>query len=231
VSDPIRLVLCDIEGTTTSISFVHDVLFPYARARLVAWVEARASEERVRAALEEARATLAAEGATGESPLQVLLRWSFEDRKHPALKRLQGWIWAEGYAAGALESHLYDDVVPELKRWRAAGLALGVYSSGSVEAQRQLFAHTPAGDLTPLFAHHFDTGVGPKREAASYTEIARRTALAPGAILFLSDIEAELDAAREAGLRTTQLVRLGTTPGTRHPQARDFHDVEIEAAT
>jgi enolase-phosphatase E1 len=240
VGEPIRLILCDIEGTTTSLSFVHDVLFPFSRERLRAWVGARAGEPRVQEALLEAKRRvhdeeqLRTRGAPSrETPAEVpdgeavetLLRWIDEDRKEPALKRLQGWIWEEGYRDGTLRSHVYDDVPPALARWRAAGVALGVYSSGSVEAQRLLFAHAPAGDLTPLFAHWFDTAVGAKREPASYAEIARRTGVAPAATLFLSDVEAELDAARAAGMRTTQLVRPGTAAGTRHETARDFTEV------
>jgi enolase-phosphatase E1 len=235
------LILCDIEGTTTSIAFVHETLFPYARMRLREFVETHREEARVRRVLDEVRETISADVARevrSASPLghadvsddeavDALLRWIDSDRKHAALKRLQGWIWACGYAAGELVSHVYDDVPPALARWKAAGKTLGIYSSGSVEAQRQLFSRTPAGDLSSLFSFHFDTSVGAKREVASYAEITSRTGVPAGETLFLSDVKAELDAARTAGMRTTQLVRAGTT-ACNHLTAHDFTEVQID---
>lgn len=214
----IRAVLTDIEGTVTRISFVHDVLFPYARARLPAYLQAHAADPDLAAVFAEIAAL-----APGRKPLEALLGWMAEDAKVTPLKTLQGLIWAEGYAAGALHSELYADVPPALRRWHAAGLRLAVYSSGSVAAQKLLFAHTPEGDVTPLFTAYFDTRTGAKREPAAYTAIAAALALPAAAILFLSDISQELDAAAQAGMAVCQLVRPQdhTIPGT-HPVAADF---------
>lgn len=216
----IAAVVADIEGTTTAIAFVHRVLFPFADARLDAFLDRHAADPEVAAALAEA----AADPDAGGDVRAALHRWIVMDRKFGPLKTLQGLIWAEGYRAGALHSHLYDDVAPALAAWRAAGLHLAVYSSGSVAAQKLLFGHTAHGDLTPLFGAFFDTATGAKREAASYARIAAALGLPPGKILFLSDVEAELDAAAAAGLATCQLVRPedGTKASERHPVAADF---------
>ena len=211
---PLAAVLLDIEGTTTPIRFVHDTLFPYARAGL-AGLLARAQEPDVAAALAE---------VPGPDQLATLQGWMDADAKATPLKALQGILWRDGYASGDLHGELYPDVPPCLRRWAAAGLRLCVYSSGSVEAQRLLFGHSAAGDLTPLFTGFFDTRVGAKREAASYATIVQGLFLPAGEVLFLSDIEAELDAAAAAGLRTCQLVRTadGTVASDRHPTAPDF---------
>jgi len=217
-------VVTDIEGTTTRISFVHDVLFAYARARLPAFLEAHATREAVRAALAEV-AVLAPEMA----PLAALQAWMDADAKVTPLKTLQGLIWSEGYRRGDLRSEVYDDVVPALRRWHAAGVRLYVYSSGSEAAQRLLFGHLPQGDVTALFSGFFDTRVGPKRDFASYAAIASAAGLAAADMLFLSDIGAELDAAAAAGWRTCQVVRAadGTRPAAGHAQAADFDVVGV----
>lgn len=204
-------IITDIEGTTTPIAFVHRVLFPYARARMEAFVASH------HAALAE----------VPEPKLATLLGWMDRDEKITALKTIQGILWDEGYKSGELTAEVYDDVAPALRRWARAGLRLFVYSSGSVPAQKLLFGHTPAGDLTPLFQAYFDTRVGPKREAASYESIAKAIGLPGSEILFLSDVEAELDAAAQAGFCACQLVRAqdGTQAGTRHATAADFTEV------
>mgnify|MGYP002721179644 FL=1 len=149
------------------------------------------------------------------------------DEKITALKNIQGEIWAQGYAKGELTGEIYEDVPPALRRWMRAGLRLYVYSSGSVPAQKLLFRHTPEGDLTPLFQSYFDTTIGPKRESDSYRAIARAIGGAPEEALFLSDVEAELDAAAAAGLATCQLVRPQdeTKPSAKHKTAVDFNNV------
>jgi len=185
----VRAVLTDIEGTTSSIAFVTDTLFPYARARLAAWI----------AAHPEAAPIL--RDVPGD-PVEKLTRWIDEDRKETALKTLQGLIWAEGYADGTLEGHVYPDAAEALRRWHADGLGLYVYSSGSVAAQKLIFGHSNAGDLTPLFSGYFDTTTGPKKEAESYRRIAAEAGLPVQDILFLSDSVPEIEAARAAGLRT-----------------------------
>lgn len=195
--DGVQAVVTDIEGTTSSIAFVHDVLFPYARARLDAYAAAHAAEV----------APILAE--VGHEPLATLHRWMDEDRKATPLKTLQGLIWREGYLAGELKGHVYPDAVLGLRGWRAQGLTLAVYSSGSEEAQKLLFGHSVAGDLSPLFSAWFDTRIGAKAEPASYAGIAAALGLAPAAILFLSDMSAEIAAARQAGLQAVRLVREG----------------------
>jgi enolase-phosphatase E1 len=211
-------VLTDIEGTTTPISFVHDVLFPYARARMAAFCAAHGHDPVM---LDVERL------AAGADVLETLLGWMARDEKIGVLKTIQGMIWAEGYRNGEITGALYDDVPPALQRWTKTGLRLYVYSSGSVAAQKDLFGHSAAGDLTPLFQGFFDTGVGPKREAASYELICRGANISAGEFLFLSDVEAELDAAAAAGLRACQLVRAadGTVASTRHEVAADFREV------
>jgi enolase-phosphatase E1 len=222
VTRPVEAILIDIEGTVTPISAVRDVLFPYARARLEAFVAAHADDPAVAEALDQAR-DLEPEA----DPVASLIRWSDLDEKVTPLKTIQGLIWREGYAAGDLVAQFYPDAPESLSFWKREGLPLYVYSSGSEEAQRGIFGHSQAGDLTGLFGGFFDTRIGPKREAASYAAIGREIGLPAGLILFLSDVEAELDAAAAAGLRTCQVVREedGTVPSTRHPTAATLHEV------
>jgi enolase-phosphatase E1 len=221
-----RAVLTDIEGTTTSIAFVHEVLFPYARRNLADFVRAHATDPAVRRLLDDLAAE-AGEALDDEAAIARLLEWSDADRKVTPLKALQGLIWEAGYAEGAYRGHVYPDAAARLKAWREAGVALYVYSSGSVHAQELLFAHTDFGDLRDLFDGHFDTRVGPKREAESYRAVAKAIGLPPEDVLFLSDLEAELDAAKEAGMATCQLVRPGTEPGEHHPRAADFDGIAL----
>lgn len=219
---PPACVLTDIEGTTTAIAFVKDTLFPFAAAEFDAFLDAHEHDPEVAAILAEVRAI-----AREQDPRSVLRLWMAEDAKVTPLKALQGLMWRAGYLDGRLKGHLWPDVAPCLKAWARAGLRLAVYSSGSVEAQRLLFGHSEAGDLTGLFTGFFDTKVGGKREAASYATIAAGLHLPPGEILFLSDVAEELDAAAAAGLQCCQLVRPedGTPPSARHRQAADFPEV------
>jgi enolase-phosphatase E1 len=220
-----RAIVTDIEGTTSAISFVKDVLFPYADEHLDAYVREHRNEAVVAGALRDAAAAAGEPNADDERILAHLHRWIAEDRKVTPLKTLQGLIWHEGYTKAGLLGHVYPDVPPALQAWHAAGFALYVYSSGSIMAQKVLFAHTFAGDLTPLFAGYFDTTIGAKREASSYVAIAAETGFLPGEILFLSDVDAELDAARAAGWQTARLLRPDDTPSgatTAHPGYADF---------
>lgn len=196
---PVKAVLTDIEGTTSSIAFVTDILFPYARSRIAEYVAAHPAESA--AILEQVRAE-----EPGD-PIATLIRWIDEDRKATPLKTLQGLIWAEGYADGTLKGHIYSDAADALRRWHAQGIALYVYSSGSIAAQKLIFGHSEAGDLTPLFSGYFDTNSGPKREAASYRHIAQEIGLPPGEILFLSDNAQEISAARDAGMQVLHIDR------------------------
>jgi enolase-phosphatase E1 len=226
-------IVTDIEGTTSAISFVRDVLFPYADARLDAYVGAHRDEPVVAHAMNEAAVEAGEVGAGDARILAILHGWIAEDRKATPLKTLQGLIWHEGYERAELLGHVYPDVPPVLRAWDAAGIELYVYSSGSIVSQKVLFAHTFAGDLTPLFSGYFDTTTGPKREAASYAEIAADTGFHPAEMLFLSDTEAELDAARAAGFLTARLLRPDDTPAgaaTVHPAYVDFAALSEDVA-
>ncbi|MFN2310000.1 MAG: acireductone synthase [Gammaproteobacteria bacterium] len=223
----VRAVVTDIEGTTSALAFVKDVLFPYARARLADYVAAHAQVPAVRALLDEAN--VAAGGGLDDAGIVAqLLRWIDEDRKLTPLKSLQGLIWEAGYRDGDFQGHVYADAAAQLRAWQARGLRLYVYSSGSVYAQRLLFGHSEAGDLTPLFSGYYDTSIGAKREPAAYRAIAADIGLPAQEILFLSDIVEELDAARAAGMQTLHLVREGDLdPQARHRQVCDFNAITL----
>ncbi len=205
----IRAILTDIEGTTSAVSFVFDVLFPYARQHLADFVRQQAGQPEVAAQLAAVRAESAEPEADLERLIAILLDWMAADRKATPLKALQGMVWQQGYASGALRGHVYPDAVAALRQWHADGLQLYVYSSGSVQAQKLIFGCSEAGDLTPLFSGYFDTTVGPKRAAESYVRISQALGLPAGQILFLSDVVEELDAARAAGMATCGLAREG----------------------
>jgi enolase-phosphatase E1 len=215
------LILTDIEGTTSSISFVKDVLFPYARRALPAFVRARGKTPEVRRWLDAVAAETGAQG--DDAIVETLQGWIDADRKHTALKALQGMIWGDGYADADFTAHIYPDAAAQLRAWHAAGIPLAVYSSGSVPAQKLFFGHTDAGDLTGLFGAWFDTEVGHKRDADSYREIARRLDRAPRSIVFLSDVVEELDAAREAGMGTVLIDRSEDYPAPREGEAANGH--------
>ena len=205
----IKAILTDIEGTTSAVSFVFDVLFPYAARHLPDFVRQHATEPAVAAQLDATRAEAGEPGADAERVIDILLGWIAEDRKATPLKALQGMVWEQGYRAGQLKGHVYPDAVEALKRWQEEGYRLYVYSSGSIQAQKLIFGCSDAGDLSPLFSGYFDTTSGPKREAASYGRIAQAIGLPAADILFLSDVVQELDAAREAGMATCGLAREG----------------------
>ena len=222
-----RIVLTDIEGTTSAIDFVHRVLFPYSRERLPEFIRAHAAHPEVRAALDAVRAESGAADDAGA--IAVLLSWLDADRKATPLKTLQGLIWQTGYERGDFTAHLYVDAYDRLRDWHAAGVPLYVYSSGSIAAQKLFFGYSVFGDLLPWFRGHFDTTSGGKREAESYRRIAAAIGTAASDILFLSDVEAELDAAKEAGLATVQLIRADTLPEShgRHATAATFRDIAV----
>jgi len=218
----VSAVVTDIEGTTGSIAFVKDVLFPYAETRMKTFVAAH--PDVTAPMLAEARVLLQAARLEDAAVADAMLAWSRADRKIGPLKALQGKIWAEGYRSGELKGHVYPDALVALHGWHARGLPLYVYSSGSVEAQKLLFGHTEFGDLTPLFSGYFDTGVGGKLEAASYTAIAREIATPSERLLFLSDNPGEIAAARAAGWQALQVDREGSTPGA----VAGFDQIELE---
>jgi enolase-phosphatase E1 len=213
-------VLLDIEGTTTSIEFVHQKLFPYARARVQDFLSQHAAEPDVRADVRLLAAEYAAEPPAADLPswktgdllgsATAYVYWLMDrDRKSTGLKSLQGKIWDEGYRRGELRGRgeVYADVRPALERWHGQGKDIAIFSSGSVQAQQNLFANTTAGDLTSYLSGYFDTTTGSKREPASYRRIATELGRAPREVLFVSDITAELDAARGAGMQTVLCVR------------------------
>jgi len=224
----IRAILLDIEGTTTPIEFVHQVLFPYARARVHDYLE---QEDIALLAAE-----YSAEPRSADLPAwnpEAYVYWLMDrDRKSTALKALQGRIWEAGYRVGDLKGkgEVYPDVRPALERWHAAGTTIAIFSSGSVLAQRNLFANTTAGDLSPFLSGYFDTTTGPKRDARSYRQIAATLRLEPRDMLFISDVAVELDAAREAGMRTTLCVREPEPPipnpePPEHPRIHSFAEL------
>jgi enolase-phosphatase E1 len=225
----VRAVVTDIEGTTSSLAFVQDVLFPYARAHLPRFVETRRHDPEVARWLDAAAREAGIEDPRSRRVVDTLLRWIDEDRKATPLKALQGMIWKAGYAGGDYRAHVYPEVPRKLNVWKAQGLKLCVYSSGSVPAQQLFFAHTEAGDLAPLFDGWFDTGIGGKRERGSYLRIAEAIGLPPTAIVFLSDVAAELDAARGAGMQTIQLCRPPErcSDSATHPCVGDFDAIAL----
>jgi len=218
-----KAIVVDIEGTTSSLAFVHDVLFPYSRARLADYASAHPAE--VAPILDQVRTETGEPELDTQGCVAQLLEWHDADKKIGPLKALQGMIWAEGFADGVLKGHVYDDAVAGLRRWHADGIALYIYSSGSVGAQKLIFGNTEAGDLTPLFAGYFDTAVGAKRQASAYAAIARQIGLPPGEILFLSDVESELEAAGEAGMQAMLLARDGFPETSAFPVTDSFDTI------
>jgi enolase-phosphatase E1 len=222
-----KLYLFDIEGTTTDVQFVHKVLFPYSRSRMNEFLLGHLEHPEVREAVAAVKETVLGEEElhiTNYEVVNVLEKWIDQDRKHGALKVIQGHIWESGYARGDFQGHVYPDVKECFERIRSAGAKIGIYSSGSEHAQKLLLSNSSAGDLTPFINHYFDTRVGGKREAESYRKIALATGLPAGEIHFFSDIAEELEAAKAAGMQVTQLLR----PGTRHstfPGIADFSAV------
>jgi len=210
------VILLDIEGTTSSISFVHDVLFPFARKEAQSYLaghwQAPQVQETGKLLLEEAGM-----GAVEPSPatcLAAIHSLMDRDAKVTGLKRIQGWIWKSGYESGVLKAHVYPDLVPALKRWRSRGCPIFIYSSGSIEAQKLFFGHTIEGNLLEFFQGHFDTTIGPKVESSSYLAIAQAVGIPPENILFFSDAPREVEAAKQAGLQVRLVKRPGNPPAT-----------------
>ena len=223
---PIKAILTDIEGTTSAVSFVFDVLFPFAARHLPEFVLNHADQPEVAEQVAAVRAESGESGASLERVVEILLGWIAEDRKATPLKALQGMVWEQGYRAGQLKGHVYPDAVEALRRWKEEGYDLYVYSSGSIQAQKLIFGCSEAGDLSPLFSGYFDTTSGPKREAASYQRIGAAVGLPGEQILFLSDVVQELDAAREAGLQTIGLAREGGELGD-HETVASFAVIDL----
>lgn len=221
-----RAIVTDIEGTTTSVAFVYDVLFPYASEHLHDYVMTHRDNPDVAAQLNAVRDEVAQPELDIEAVITQLLDWIRQDRKITPLKALQGMIWKEGFETGGFTGHVYEDAYRNLQAWQAQGMRLFVYSSGSVEAQKLLFGHSDYGDMTTLFSDYFDTRIGGKREASSYRRIVDCIGLAAEQVLFLSDIQEELDAADSASLQTAWLIRDGAIPPhPAHPVHRSFDSI------
>lgn len=242
MASTIRGILLDIEGTTSSVSFVYDVMFPFVRRELSRYLETNWAAPELSAACDQIAcdaghesftAWCQASGAGDEQSQRSLVvaevtRLMDGDVKATGLKHLQGLIWESGFRSGELQAHVYEDVPPALRRWKEAGIDTRIYSSGSIQAQKLFFGHTVAGDLLPLLAGHYDTTTGPKKDAGSYRKIAHEFDLPAQAMLFLSDVVAELDAARTAGLQTALALRPGNAPALSdhgHREIRSFDEV------
>jgi enolase-phosphatase E1 len=229
----IKAILLDVEGTTTPIDFVHQLLFPYAKARLGDYLAANFAQ--IKGLLEQLKAEHAGDSEYGQdldpaSPASMVeyLNYLIDvDRKSTPLKSLQGMIWQAGYESGELTSQVFADVPPAFERWTNEGKRIAIYSSGSVLAQKLLFRHTDRGDLTPFISAHFDTNIGPKRASLSYGRISTELKTPPGEILFISDVVEELDAAQRSGLQTLLSLRPGNQPIGRptHRTITNFDEV------
>lgn len=224
----IRAIVTDIEGTTSDIRFVHEVLFPYARTHLAEFIQRQQQQPALVEALNRVREEIAQPQADVQTLIAALFGFMDEDKKSTGLKALQGMVWRDGYLSGQFTGHLYADVLPALQAWRAQGIALYVYSSGSVAAQKLLFGYSDEGDITELFSGYFDTHVGAKRDVASYQNIARQIDLPAEQLLFLSDIHQELDAAAAAGWQTIQLIRGEADSTSQHRQVASFDLITAE---
>lgn len=215
-------ILLDVEGTTSSIGFVYDILFPYAARNMTGFLERRGSEPAVRAACD-----LIVKDGSKLAVLAEAERLMHADAKQTGLKALQGLIWEEGYASGELQSHVFPDVRPALEAWTKRGIDVRIYSSGSIAAQKAFFGKTEAGDLLPFFRGHYDTTTGGKREAASYVKIAADMKRPAGEILFISDVEAELFAAKAAGMQAVLADRPGNNTAEFEPRITSFAEIQL----
>ncbi len=240
----IRAIVLDIEGTVTPVEFVYEVLFPYARAHVKEFLRQHQGDEEVRADIWRLREQHAGDSWQGLDPpawqessresavgsVAAYTLWLMDrDRKSTPLKSLQGRIWQAGYRSGELRSEVFPDVPPAFGRWRQERKVICIFSSGSVLAQKLLFANTTAGDLTPYVREYFDTTVGAKTDAESYRHIALALAFEASEIVFVSDSIAELDAARLAGMRTALCVRSerGEKATGTHPVITTFDQLSL----
>ncbi len=231
----LRAILLDIEGTTTPISFVHQVLFPYARLHLSTYLQQHSDLPEVLADLARLREEHSADVTAGQQPPPLVERYLYwlidRDRKSPALKSLQGKIWQQGYNDGSLRAPIFEDVRPAMEHWHDTGISVNFFSSGSVLAQKLLFANSEAGDLTKFISSYFDTKVGKKTEAESYRQISATLSVAANEIHFISDVTTELDAAQNAGMKTSLCVRPGNVAqelSFRHKTIQSFNEIGDE---
>ena len=227
----VRHVIVDIEGTTSASAFVYDVLFPYARERFAPWIDVHANETETAAVIASVGAEIGVGDPSHDQVVEALTEWTDADRKVTPLKTLQGLIWEQGFANGDLTSHFFPDAITALSDWHDAGLPISVYSSGSVLAQRNWYAHSPAGDLTPWMSDYYDTAnAGPKRESSSYRAIAEAIDADPGSLLFCSDVVAELVAASQAGWQVVRVRRAGephAVEDSAYPEVNEMTDIHL----
>ncbi|MBP7371116.1 MAG: acireductone synthase [Arenimonas sp.] len=230
----IKAIVTDIEGTTSSIRFVREVLFPYARAALPKFIEDHHSNADVNVWLKKIAEEIQVSANDLDSIIASLIHWIDQDVKHTGLKALQGMIWANGYQNGTYTAPVYADAYRQLQHWHQLAIPVYVYSSGSVPAQQLFFKYSQYGDITNLFTDYFDTEIGGKRDSSSYNAIAQRLHVSAEHILFLSDIVEELDAAREAGWQTLFIDRLEDYPIPRdgipsngHERISSFDSIKI----
>lgn len=224
----IKALLTDIEGTITRISFVKEVLFPYATEQLPTFVRANQQQAVVAEQIDAVKVLIDQPNANIDTVINTLLEWISADKKITPLKQLQGLIWQTGYENGDFTGHIYPDAYQFLQAQQQAGQQLYVYSSGSVKAQHLIFQHSDFGDIRPLFTNYFDTKVGAKQEASAYKNIIAKLPFAANEVLFLSDVAAELDAAKAAGLKTLHLIRDGQANSTEHNYINDFSQFTAE---
>jgi enolase-phosphatase E1 len=229
-------VVVDIEGTTSSTMFVYEHLYPYSRERFADWIARRDDDPVVARVVAQVGELIGVPDPSDAQVRQALDEWLDRDQKVTPLKVLQGEIWQEGFRRGELTSHFYPDALPALRRWRAQGLRLAVFSSGSLAAQAAWFGRTPEGDARSLFERNFDTeNAGPKREKASYRSISKALAVPAARLVFISDLDAELDAAKAAGWQTIGIRRPGeqhADPQMKgHRQVASFDEITIAGTT
>ena len=237
-----RGILLDIEGTTSSISFIYDVMFPFVRRELEKYLCANWNSVELNEVCDliakdagyESFATWCGDEADESKHRKLVrdevVRLMDDDVKATRLKQLQGLIWQSGFESGEMQAHVYDDVLPAVQAWKDAGCDVRIFSSGSIAAQRLFFGHTVVGNMLHLLRSHYDTTIGPKKEAASYRSISEDFGLQPADVFFLSDVLAELDAAREAGLQTGLCVRSGNAEipdGHEHPEITSFNQIQV----
>ena len=231
----IRSILCDIEGTTTSLAFAREVLFPISYENMQSFVQQNLHSERLQRDLGEVRREMAIR--TQKNPelipltdvIQQLKDWIQQDRKIGVLKSIQGQIWKDSFESGQIRSHIYPDVPVQFKKWTDLGIRINIFSSGSIEAQRFIFKYSEFGDLSGFIHSYFDTSTGPKLESESYRKISSSLGLPTTQILFLSDSAEELDFAKQSGMCTTQILRSPEIRRGFHPAASDFFQVQIPA--
>ncbi len=221
-----KVILVDIEGTTSSLSYIKEVMFPYSKGKLRNFLMEHAEEEKIKTLLEKLKEKFGRDISLEEA-IRIFEEWIDKDIKEPILKELQGHIWEEGFISGELKGHIYQDAYKKLREWKEKGYKLYVYSSGSVKAQKLFFGHTDYGDLTGIFDGFFDASIGSKRDKESYLRIAREVGTDPIHFLFISDVEEELDAAKLAGMKTVKIERYGESKTSKHPVVKSFFEIDL----